>query len=183
MDTQFRVFEVLRIAEEVETKAAKFYLRSAERLADAERRRIYYHLAEWRAKHRNMWKRIRRRYSGRTGDFGVFDPDNYVLSNPGTMAGLTAYGTDLNGYSRPTGCESREQILQGAIRRSRDIIIFYHGLKEFACRPDSRMMIDNLISEERRHIHLLALVLERTRTPGKEQSQSFACCAKAQNEQ
>ena len=28
------------------------------------------------------------RYSEKTGEFGVFDPDNYVRSNPWTMAGL-----------------------------------------------------------------------------------------------
>jgi hypothetical protein len=39
-----------------------------------------------RAKHRDTWRRIRRRYSERTGEFGVFDPDNYVLSNPWIVA-------------------------------------------------------------------------------------------------
>ena len=58
------------------------------------------------------------------------------------------YGTDLNGHDRPTGHETREQILHDAIRRSQGLLIFYHGLKEFARSPDGRMMIDNVISEE-----------------------------------
>lgn len=165
MDTQFSIFDVLQIAEAVETKTAKFYLRAAKRFADEERRSIFYGLADWRAKHLSTWRRIRRRYSEKTGEFGVFDPDNYVRSNPWTMAGLTRYGTDVNGHGRPTGCETREQILQDAIRRSWDIIIFYHGLKEFARNPDSRMMIDNIINEEHRHVCLLTCVLERTQTP------------------
>jgi rubrerythrin len=161
MDTQFSIFDVLQIAEAVETKTAKFYLRAAERFADEERRSIYYSLADWRAKHRNTWRRIRRRYSEKTGEFGVFDPDNYVRSNPWTMAGLTGYGTDPNGRDRPTGHETREQILHDAIRRSQAIIIFYQGLKEFARNPDSHMMIDNMVNEEHHHVRLLARVLER----------------------
>lgn len=168
MDTQFNVFEILQIAEAVETKTAKFHLRAAERFADEERRSIYYSLADWRAKHRNTWSRIRRRYSEKTGEFGVFDPDNYIRSNPWTMAGLTGYDTDANGHSRPTGHETKEQILQDAVRRSRDIIIFYHGLKEFARNPDSHMMIDNMINEEHRHIRLLTQALERMQTPAED---------------
>ena len=90
---QFNVVEVLRIAEELEHKAARFYLQAAERFADPERRNIYYNLAAWRARHQQAWARIRREYSERTGEFGTFDPDNYVLSNPQVMASLTCFAT------------------------------------------------------------------------------------------
>jgi rubrerythrin len=155
MDTQFNAFEILQIAEEVESKAAQFYQQAAERFADEDRRRLCYGLADWRAEHRDAWRCLRRQYSERTGEFGCFDPNNYVLSNPQTMAGLTGFGTDRNGHSRTTGCETKEQILQDAIRRSQGIAIFYHGLKEFARGPDGRMMVDNILSEEDRHIRLL----------------------------
>lgn len=162
MDTQFRVFEILQIAEAVESKAAEFYRRAAERFADEERRNLYHGLADWRANHRDTWRRIRHQYSERTGDFGVFDPGNYILSHPWTMAGLTEYGTDPSGCARPTRYETKEQILHDALRRSQGIIIFYHGLKEFARGPDSRLMIDNMIVEEEGHAHLLRRALERT---------------------
>ncbi|MBN1507693.1 MAG: ferritin family protein [Sedimentisphaerales bacterium] len=168
MDPRFSVFDVLQIAEAVETRTARSYLRVAERFADEERRGIFYNLANWRVKHRNTWRRIRRRYSEKTGEFGVFDPDNYVLSNPWTMAGLTGHGMNPNSHDSPSGSETREQILRGAIRRSRDIIIFYHGLKEFARNPDSRMMIDNMISEEHRHVRLLIQALALTQASAED---------------
>jgi len=160
MDTQFNVFEVLQIAEEVESKAARFYLHAAERFADEERRNICRSLADWRAEHRDAWRCIRRQYTERTGEFGSFDTNNYVLSNPQIMADLAGFGTDLNGYSRTTRYETKEQIIHDAIRRSQGIIIFYHGLKEFVRGPDGRMMIDNIISEEDRHVRLLTDALE-----------------------
>lgn len=161
VDVQFNVFEVLRIAEEVEHKAAKFYLRAAERFADTQRRNIYYKLAAWRARHEQAWARIRQEYSDRTGEFGVFDPDNYVLSNPQVMADLTCFAAASKSRGEPAGHESPAQIVHDAIRRSRDVIVFYQGLKGFAPNPESQRMIDNMIAEESRHIHLLSRSLER----------------------
>jgi rubrerythrin len=119
MDTQFNAFEILQIAEEVESKAARFYLLAAGRFADEDRRRLCCDLVEWRAEHRDAWRRLRRQYSERNGEFGCFDPNNYVLSNPQTMAGLTGFGTARHGYSRITGHETKEQLLQDAIRSPR----------------------------------------------------------------
>ncbi len=159
-DVQFNVFEVLRIAEELEHKAARFYLLAAERCADPERRNIYYNLATWRARRRRAWAGIRREYSERTGEFGTFDPDNYVLSNPQVMASLTCFASPKSD-GRPTGHETAAQILRDAIRRAGGAVIFYEGLKGFAQNFESRMMIDRMIREETRHIRLLSRPLEK----------------------
>lgn len=163
VDSCFNVVEVLRVAEEVEHKAAKFYLRAAERFADWERRNIYYNLASWRARHQQAWARIRQEYSEKTGEFGTFDPDDYVVSNPQVMAGLSSFGTEGNSPGIPNGHESRMQIIKDAIRRSEGVVIFYHGLKEFAGDPAGRHSIDHMIDEETRHIRLLNRLLDRLR--------------------
>jgi len=165
MNTQFSVFEVLQIAEEIEHRAARFCLRAAERCPDRQRRQLYYHLTRWRSKHEQAWIRIRHEYSEKTGQFGTFDPDDYLLSNPQVMAGLTMFGSGRHPSGRHTGRESREDILADAIRRSRGVVVFYHGLKEFAGDPESRMMIDAMIGEEGRHTRLLSGLLDRPRTP------------------
>ncbi len=157
VDTQFNVFEVLRIAEEIEHKAAKFYLNAAQRFSDPPRRNICYNIASWRASHERAWARLRREYSDRTGDFGTFDPDNYVRSNPQVMAGLPWFGA----RDQFTGHESASQIVRDAIRRSESVLIFYHGLKEFARDPAGRGMIDAMTDEEDRHIRQLNRFLDR----------------------
>lgn len=163
-DVQFNVVEVLRIAEELEHKAAKFYLRAATRFSDQERRNIYYALAGWRARHEQAWARIRREYSERTGEFGIFDPDNYVLSNPQVMASLTSFTTQARSHGTPTGHETAEQIVHDAMERARGAVVFYNGLKGFTQDPESRRMIDNMIGEEERHIHQLSRSFERMRS-------------------
>jgi rubrerythrin len=181
MDTQFNVFEVLQIAEEIERKAAQFFVRAATRSADVERRNLYYSLAAWRDKHRRAWARIRREYSERTGEFGVFDPDDYVLSNPQVMAGLTSFGTNPSPSGRSGGHGSRAQILHDAIQRTEGVIVFYQGLKAFAGDPDSRMMIDNMIAEEGRHVRLLTRSLDRVRVaPDRSVQRAPASLSQAQ---
>lgn len=155
LETKFNVFEILQIAERVEHKAARYYLKAVEKFDDPERRDIYYKLANWRAKHEKIWARMRRRYSEKTGEFGTFDPDDYVLSNPQVMAGLTWFAAVPGSIKKPTGQEGKKEILCDAIRRSNETIIFYQGLKEFARGPASEDTIDTLIKEENRHINFL----------------------------
>jgi len=161
VDTQFNLFEVLQIAEEIEHRAARFYLKAAERFSDSVRRCICYDLTSWRIKHEQVWIRLRSEYSERTGEFGTFDPDNYVRSNPQVMAGLPWFGVGSSLQDRPTGCESGVQIIRDAIRRVEGVRTFYHGLKEFARDPASRDMIDAMIGEEDRHIRQLNRTLDQ----------------------
>jgi len=155
VETTFTTFEVLQIAEQVEHKGAKFYLMTAERFHDPGLRDIYYRLAAWKAKHEKVWARMRKRFSEKTGEFGTFDPDNYVLSNPQVMSGLTWFGTEQNGANRLTGKETRRQILKDAIRRANEVIIFYRGLKDFARDPATEQVLDRIIREEDRQIGFL----------------------------
>ena len=160
MDTQFNVFEVLQIAEEVEHRAARFHLKAAERFRDSLPRQICYDLASRRLRNKQTWIRLRNEYSARTGEFGTFDPDNYVRSNPQVMAGLPWFGVGSSLRNWPTGYESGAQIVRDAIRRTEDVRIFYHGLKEFACDRAGRDMIDAIIGEEDRHIRQLNHTLD-----------------------
>jgi rubrerythrin len=155
METKFNVFEVLEIAEQIELRGAKFYLKAVELFEAPELRDIYYKLADWKAKHQKIWARMRKRFSEKTGEFGTFDPDNYILSNPEVMAGLTWLGTKKDTVGRLTGRENRQGILRDAIRRENEVIVFYKGLKDFARDPASKDTIDKIIREETRQISLL----------------------------
>lgn len=85
----------------------------------------------------------------------MFDPDNYVLSNPQVMSGLTWFGTKQDGADRLTGRENKRQVLKDALRRANEVIIFYRGLKDFARDPATEQMVDRIIHEEQRQIGFL----------------------------
>jgi rubrerythrin len=155
METKFNVFEVLQIAERVERKAAKFYLKTAQRFEDPELRDVYYRLANWKVKHEKMWARMRKRFSEKTGELGTFDPDNYVLSNPEVMAGLTGFGTKHGSIAELTGRETKKQVLLDALRRSTEVVAFYQGLKDFARDPAGQQVIDRIVRQENRQMKVL----------------------------
>ena len=161
METRFNVFEILQIAEQIEHKNATFYLKAAELFADASLRDVLYRLATWKAKHEKIWARLRKRFSEKTGEFGTFDPDNYVLSNPQVMSGLTGFGGQMDGTDRLTGKEDRRQILQLAVRRANEAVIFYRGLKDFARDPASKDALDQIIREENRQVQFLLQELKQ----------------------
>ena len=161
METKFNVFEVLEIAEQIEHKGARFFLKSAELFTDPDLRDIYYRLANWKAKHEQIWARMRKRFAEKTGEFGTFDPDNYVLSNPEVMAGLTWFGTKHGTPDRLTGKETKSQILRDAIRRANEVIIFYQGLKDFARDPATEDILDKIVREEAQQIKLLNEELDK----------------------
>ncbi|MHC4725858.1 MAG: ferritin-like domain-containing protein [Planctomycetota bacterium] len=161
METKFNVFEILEIAEKIDHNGAKFYLKTAELFDDPELKNIYYMLANWRARHERVLTQRRKRFSEKTGEFGTFDPDNYVLSNPNVMAGLTVFSHKPESSGRLTGTESREQIIKDAVRRAKEAVFFYDGLKDFARDPASKNTVDKIIKEENRHIRLLSEQLDQ----------------------
>ena len=162
METRFNVFEILEIAEQIEHKDAAFYLKAAELFVDRDLRDILYRLAAWKARHKKLWARLRKRFSEKTGEFGTFDPDNYVLSNPQVMSGLAGLGLGHDA-DRLTGRENKRQIMQLAVRRANEVVIFYDGLKDFARDPASKDVIDRIIRAERRQVQSLLEEL----TPGR----------------
>lgn len=161
MEKKFSVFELLEIAERIEHNAARFYLKAAEIYDDPQLRDIYYKLANWRAKHEKVLTKRRREYSEKTGELGTFDPDDYVLSNPEVMAGLTWLGSKSDPAKELTGKESREEVLKEAVKRADEVIVFYEGLKDFARDPAGEGAIDKIIEEEKQHIRLLTAQLEQ----------------------
>ena len=161
METKFNVFEIFQIAEKIEHNGAKFYLQVAERFEEPERRNVYYKLANWKAKHEKVLAERRKDYSEKTGEYGTFDPNNYVLSNPHVMAGLSVFGTKPGAASELTGHETKEEILKDAMGKAKQAISFYSGLKEFAKDVASKNTIDEIIKEENRHIESLSELLKQ----------------------
>ena len=161
MDKKFSVFEILEIAERIEHNAAKFYLKAADMYNASEPRNIYYKLANWRAKHEKVLTQRRREYSEKTGELGTFDPDDYVLSNPEVMAGLTWLGSKAEPARALTGQETEEEILRDAVKRADEVIAFYEGLKDFARDPAGEKAIDQIVDDEKQNIRLLTEQLEQ----------------------
>ena len=156
MDTKFSVFEILEIAEQVDKRGAQFYVKTADLFSSQTLQSFYYDLAETKVKQQKMWAKMRKEFSERTGEFGVFDPDNYVLSHPEVMAGLTGVGGRGNSKKHLTGEETEQDVVKDTIHRENAVITFFQGLKDFARDPASIDTVDKIIKIENQQV--LALI-------------------------
>ncbi len=155
MKTKFNAYDILEIAEQIERNGIKFYHKAAQLFDNNHLRQLLGEQAQWCAKHIRIFARMRKRFSERTGEFGTFDPDNYVLSNPRIMAALAVF-TDKPGLAgKLTGSENEQKILREAIRRRKDAIVFYKGLSDFARDGHANEILAEIIREEKRHINIL----------------------------
>jgi len=93
------------------------------------------------------------------------------------MAGLTWFGTGWEVRGRLFAHMTAHQILRDARRRANEILIFYQGLKDFACDAESRTMIDNMIAEEGRHISALNRQVDRMQALSSASPYSWSLCA------
>ncbi len=152
MDTKFSVFEILEIAEQVDKRGAHFYVKAADLFCSKTLQTVYYNLAETKVKQQKMWAKMRYEFSEKTGEFGVFDPDNYVLSHPEVMAGLTWVGGRGTSRKHLTGRETQEDVVKDSIHREKDVLTFFQGLKDFARDPASVDTVDKILQVENRQV-------------------------------
>ena len=155
METKFNVFEILEIAERVEQRGARFYIQTAKLFREAALQDVYYKLAKGKVKQQKAWARMRKEFSEKTGEFGTYDPDNYVLSHPEVMAGLSWFGTRAGRAKPLMGTEKKEEILRDAINRENAVIAFYQGLKDFARDPAGTDTVDEILAKENQCVRTL----------------------------
>jgi hypothetical protein len=163
MITKFKTFDILQIVEKIELKRAGFYVQIALRFENSGPRDLCYSLAGRSQRYAKFWAEKRLQHSNETGDFGTFDPNDYVRSNPVVMAGLTNFGNSRSSISKFTGKESQEQILRDTIRRSYELKIFYEGLKEFSFNPETNFILDKIICSESKYINVIGNLIRRIR--------------------
>ena len=160
MKTVFRIYDVLQIAEAIELKRARFYVQAALLFKTSRQNDLCHKLANRSAKYAKFWAQKRKQHSDETGEYSTFDPNDYIRSNPFMMAGLT-WGGSLWGYTgKFSGGETAGQILKDAMRRSHELMIFYEGLKDFACDPATWAVIDTAISREVHYINSIEKLIK-----------------------
>lgn len=154
---RFNASEVLEIAEQVKCNAAKFYCKAVELFADFEICNMLLELAGWEAKYEDVFTDMRKQLSEKGQEIRTSEFEYDTLPNVRAMASLTVFA--IKSYPsrwRLTGCESKQEMLKKAIKNEMDVIVFFHGLKDyFAQDQAARDKIDDIIKEEMRLIDIL----------------------------
>ena len=155
MGAKYNAFEVLSIAEKIERNGAVFYHKAAELFDEPKLRDLFFNLADWEVKHEEIFAEMKKEVTKEMNEVRFFDADDYMSANPQVMASLAAFAIRPDPAEELKGLEGREQILKNALKKEKDTVVFYRGLKNFTRGAAAKEKIKEIIEEEKRHIGIL----------------------------
>jgi len=161
MDVELNGHEILQISEKIERNGARFYHRAAVICDDPETSRLFAKLAQWEARHIEIFRQMKEELAEQNWELGRFAPDRLNGLDAQAMAGLAVFGIRADPADELTGRETRDVILRMAIEKEKDSIVYYTGLKGFVPREADKDVIGDIIQEEMKHVRILIQSLEQ----------------------
>jgi rubrerythrin len=152
---QFNADEILEMAEQIERNGARFYRKAAQMLEDEKIAKLLLDLAAWEDGHEKVFANLRERLTDSERRPTTFDPDHEGSLYLRAMADGHVFDVKLDPADLLTGKETKAEILRLALGQEKDSIVFYLGLKELIAETGGKEKIDEIITEEMRHIGFL----------------------------
>ena len=155
MSTSFSAEEMFEMAERIERNGATFYRTAAKGVSDASVRRRLGELAAWEDEHERTFAAMRAELTVEECTPTAFDPDAQSTLYLVAMADRRVFDVSLEPGQLLTGKETLAQILQAALGREKDSVVFYTGMLDYVPKRLGKDRIEGIIREEMGHIALL----------------------------
>ena len=152
METEFGVLEVLKIAERLEHNSRQFYTKMAKLFIETRCRNLCEDLADWRASRELTFAQQGKKFGKQKAGFMPNNAGDYFRTHPDVIADLSVFADKFYTVHTLTGHVSLSEIIKDAVTRTREAVIFYSGLKDFARNQETRALINQFIEEEIRYI-------------------------------
>ncbi len=169
MSIYFNADEIFEIAEQIERNGARFYRQAAKMTEASQNQELLLDLAQMEDEHLKTFAAMRADISKQeqiTMLDPVFDPEGEVALYLRAMADGKVFNVNMEPSEVLTGKEAMEEILQIAIGKEKDSVVFYVGMKEMVPEKFGKSKIEDIIKEEMSHIRLLSDGLARARKTG-----------------
>jgi rubrerythrin len=160
MTRELTAFEVLKIAEQMERNAARFYRKAAGLYNDPALSKLFSELAQWEKRHVQVFADMKDQFPEQAWAQGSSDPDRVDVSR------LDVPPAIFDEHSDPaqelTGRETRADVVRLALKKERYMIGYYVSLTEFALGRENIKVIKNILQEEKEHVRILMQSLRQT---------------------
>jgi rubrerythrin len=160
MTRELTAFEVVKIAEQMERNAARFYYRAAGIYHDPALNKLFSELAQWEKRHVQVFADMKDQFPEQAWEKGGLNPDRVDVSR------LDAPPAVFDEHSDPaqelTGNETRAEVVRLALKKERYTIGYYTSLTEFALGQENIKVIKRILQEEREHVTILMQSLRQT---------------------
>ncbi len=165
MSITFNADEALAMACEIERNGAKFYARAAE-IVDAEAvKKLLTDLVEWERGHEKLFASMRAELTDEEKRSTAHDPDGEAELYLQAMADAHVFKAGPEADSDPavglSGKESAEEIINTAIGKEQESILFYAGLAKLIPARLGNERVQKIIDEEIGHVAYLKRELKK----------------------
>ena len=152
----FNADEIIEIAVKIEQNAQAFYTRAAEDVKDESAKALFTELANWEVAHVKLFSSMREKFAAQQAALDAMDLDGEAAKYlqaiaDGQIFKVTQTAADLEAMG-----DDPAKIIETAIGREKDSVVFYLAMKEMVPESLGRADIDIIIAEEMSHVRFLA---------------------------
>ena len=152
----FNAEEVFLMAEKIEQNGAIFYRLGAKRFADhPSLARLLERLAAMEDQHEHSFARQREGFFGERESYGYAEHVDMAADYLQALVREKVFVLSRDPAKLMAGVTSAQELLELAIGREKDSILYYVCMKEMVSQDVDRERIDLIIREEMSHVTLL----------------------------
>lgn len=163
MGVHFNADEIFEIAERIEKNGARFYRKAADNTSDEKAKKMFLELAAMEDEHEKTFAGMRKELQSSERKPARFDPEDEAAAYLQGFADGNIFDIKADPCDMLKGSETVVDVLKMAVGMEKDSVVFYLGVKELVPAGAGRDKIDHIISEERKHIGVLARELSHAK--------------------
>jgi rubrerythrin len=161
MAVRFSADDALALAVKIEENGSRFYRAAAEKVKEQDAVDLLKRLADWELTHQQKFAAIKVKLSEKERQPTAYDPDNEAELFLAALADRTVFDTKEDPLAALGARPGLKHILEEGIRREKESIVFYVGLREVVPAKLGGDKVDGIIKEELSHIVALNQTLAK----------------------
>lgn len=150
---KFNLNEIFDIAINIEKSGFTFYKKASEK--NPEYSDFFMYLAKEEVKHNSVFTGIKDDTVSTEYLDTVWDPDGIIPMYFDSLTGSTIFNKEDQIDLLFEGIHSITDVIDWAIKREHDTILFFIGLKSTLDSEEDKLVVEKIISEEINHVHIL----------------------------
>lgn len=150
---KYNLSEIFDFAIQIEKAGNKFYKKAAQNFNEFSD--FFTFLANEEVKHDVTFTNIKNEVISVDANNDVWDPDGIINMYIESLTSSSIFKNNEDLDLLFKGVENINQVIDWAIKREHDTILFFIGLKSTFKDEKDKLVIERIISEEINHVHIL----------------------------
>ncbi len=155
MSSNFNADEILEMAVKIEQNGQLYYSKAAELVEDSNVKKLLNDLSMWEVQHEKTFNAMRAKFAAQQDFAAAFDLDSEAARYLQAIADGKVFSTKKMDDELAGITPEPKPILERAIQREKDAIVFFVAMKEMVNDPEGRDDVEKIIQEEYSHIRYL----------------------------